>query len=204
MFWYTADDSEGYFVHPTIVISNDPKSTLMTEEIFGPILTVKAPEDLPKCRYMYMKTTIGATCWNWLTSRPIMLSLDPCSTLRYLDLHQIRNWSCSYPRGNQRASTFSWSSFVAVMLTSGNFYVNDKCTGAIVGAQPFGGGRASGTNDKAGSINLLYRFVSPRSIKENFIDADTFLYPSNFWLNLLSLWLRRHRPLCILFNIHRQ
>ena len=49
----------------------------------------------------------------------------------------------------------------------------------MVGAQPFGGGRASGTNDKAGSINLLYRFVSPRSIKENFIDADSVLYPSN-------------------------
>jgi 1-pyrroline-5-carboxylate dehydrogenase len=64
-------------------------------------------------------------------------------------------------------------------LTAGNFYVNDKCTGAIVGAQPFGGGRASGTNDKAGSVNLLYRFVSPRSIKENFIDADNVLYPSN-------------------------
>jgi len=65
------------------------------------------------------------------------------------------------------------------LLMEGNFYVNDKCTGAIVGAQPFGGGRGSGTNDKAGSINLLYRFVSPRSIKENFIDADTVLYPSN-------------------------
>ena len=65
------------------------------------------------------------------------------------------------------------------LLTEGNFYVNDKCTGAIVGAQPFGGGRGSGTNDKAGSINLLYRFVSPRSIKENFIDADMVLYPSN-------------------------
>src|SRR5271163_1056204 len=67
----------------------------------------------------------------------------------------------------------------ALRYSAGNFYVNDKCTGAIVGAQPFGGGRASGTNDKAGSINLLYRFVSPRSIKENFIDADTVLYPSN-------------------------
>jgi 1-pyrroline-5-carboxylate dehydrogenase len=65
------------------------------------------------------------------------------------------------------------------LLILGNFYVNDKCTGAVVGAQPFGGGRASGTNDKAGSINLLYRFVSPRSIKENFIDAEKFLYPSN-------------------------
>lgn len=67
----------------------------------------------------------------------------------------------------------------ALRYAAGNFYINDKCTGAIVGAQPFGGGRASGTNDKAGSINLLYRFVSPRSIKENFIDAETVLYPSN-------------------------
>ena len=69
--------------------------------------------------------------------------------------------------------------FLGLSLMEGNFYVNDKCTGAIVGAQPFGGGRGSGTNDKAGSINLLYRFVSPRSIKENFIDVDTVLYPSN-------------------------
>jgi 1-pyrroline-5-carboxylate dehydrogenase len=67
----------------------------------------------------------------------------------------------------------------SISLRKGNFYVNDKCTGAVVGAQPFGGGRASGTNDKAGSINLLYRFVSPRSIKENFIDVATVLYPSN-------------------------
>jgi 1-pyrroline-5-carboxylate dehydrogenase len=72
------------------------------------------------------------------------------------------------------------SASLILILMIGNFYVNDKCTGAIVGAQPFGGGRGSGTNDKAGSINLLYRFVSPRSIKENFIDADTVLYPSNF------------------------
>ena len=67
----------------------------------------------------------------------------------------------------------------ALRYSAGNFYINDKCTGAIVGAQPFGGGRGSGTNDKAGSINLLYRFVSPRSIKENFIDAESVLYPSN-------------------------
>jgi 1-pyrroline-5-carboxylate dehydrogenase len=63
--------------------------------------------------------------------------------------------------------------------TAGNFYINDKCTGAIVGQQPFGGARGSGTNDKAGSWSLLLRFVSARSIKENFVEIDGFEYPSN-------------------------
>lgn len=62
---------------------------------------------------------------------------------------------------------------------AGNFYINDKCTGAVVGQQPFGGARGSGTNDKSGSINIFYRFVSPRSIKENFVAPDEYLYPSN-------------------------
>lgn len=62
---------------------------------------------------------------------------------------------------------------------TGNFYINDKCTGAIVGQQPFGGARASGTNDKAGSANLLYRFVSPRSVKEAFLPISNVTYPSN-------------------------
>ena len=62
---------------------------------------------------------------------------------------------------------------------SGMMYYNDKCTGAVVGQQPFGGGRASGTNDKAGSMNIFFRFVSPRTIKETMIDPPTFLYPSN-------------------------
>lgn len=51
-------------------------------------------------------------------------------------------------------------------------YFNDKCTGAVVGQQPFGGARASGTNDKAGSISIFYRFVSARTIKETTIDPD--------------------------------
>ena len=62
---------------------------------------------------------------------------------------------------------------------AGNVYYNEKCTGAVVGQQPFGGARASGTNDKAGSINIYYRFVSARSIKENFVSLEEFLYPSN-------------------------
>lgn len=62
---------------------------------------------------------------------------------------------------------------------AGNVYYNEKCTGAVVGQQPFGGARASGTNDKAGSMALFYRFVSARSIKENFVGLETISYPSN-------------------------
>lgn len=62
---------------------------------------------------------------------------------------------------------------------AGNVYYNEKCTGAVVGQQPFGGARASGTNDKAGSMSIFYRFVSARSIKENFIPLEDYLYPSN-------------------------
>ncbi len=61
--------------------------------------------------------------------------------------------------------------------SAGNFYINDKPTGAVVGQQPFGGGRASGTNDKAGSILNLYRWVSPRTIKENFLPPMDYKYP---------------------------
>jgi 1-pyrroline-5-carboxylate dehydrogenase len=60
---------------------------------------------------------------------------------------------------------------------AGNFYINDKCTGAVVGQQPFGGGRASGTNDKAGSAINLLRWVSPRTIKETFVPATDYRYP---------------------------
>jgi len=62
---------------------------------------------------------------------------------------------------------------------AGNMYYNEKCTGAVVGQQPFGGSRASGTNDKAGSVSIFYRFVSARSVKENFVGLDDFHYPSN-------------------------
>jgi 1-pyrroline-5-carboxylate dehydrogenase len=62
---------------------------------------------------------------------------------------------------------------------AGNVYYNEKCTGAVVGQQPFGGARGSGTNDKAGSISIFYRFVSARSIKENFVGLEEVHYPSN-------------------------
>ena len=60
---------------------------------------------------------------------------------------------------------------------AGNFYINDKPTGAVVGQQPFGGGRASGTNDKAGGIQNMIRWTSPRSIKENFVPPRDYKYP---------------------------
>ena len=62
--------------------------------------------------------------------------------------------------------------------TAGNFYINDKPTGAVVGQQPFGGGRGSGTNDKAGSMINLLRWVSPRTIKETFVPAQDYMYPN--------------------------
>ena len=65
----------------------------------------------------------------------------------------------------------------ALRFAAGNFYVNDKPTGAVVGQQPFGGARASGTNDKAGSVWNLMRWTSPRSIKETFVPATTVGYP---------------------------
>jgi 1-pyrroline-5-carboxylate dehydrogenase len=65
----------------------------------------------------------------------------------------------------------------SLKYASGNYYINDKPTGAVVGQQPFGGGRASGTNDKAGSVLNLYRWLSPRTIKETFAAPTDYKYP---------------------------
>ena len=65
----------------------------------------------------------------------------------------------------------------ALRNSAGNFYINDKPTGAVIGQQPFGGSRASGTNDKGGSMLNLYRWISPRSIKENFLPTKAITYP---------------------------
>jgi 1-pyrroline-5-carboxylate dehydrogenase len=67
--------------------------------------------------------------------------------------------------------------FDALRHAAGNFYINDKPTGAVVGQQPFGGGRGSGTNDKAGSILNLQRWVSPRTVKETFNPPTDYRYP---------------------------
>ncbi|KAF8638597.1 hypothetical protein AX17_002138 [Amanita inopinata Kibby_2008] len=142
------DDSKGYFIQPTVILTKDPKSVTMVEEIFGPVLTVYVYED---DKYEETIKLIDSTSAYALTG-----------------------------------SIFSTSRSALIFATSllrnaaGNVYYNEKCTGAVVGQQPFGGARASGTNDKAGSINIFYRFVSARSIKENFIGLESgFGYPSN-------------------------
>ncbi|KAG5985575.1 hypothetical protein E4U52_001196, partial [Claviceps spartinae] len=143
----TGDDSKGYFIQPTVILTKDPKSVTMVEEIFGPVITVLVYEDddFEKTLELIDTTTDYAlTGAIFSQDRKVLISAT----------NKLRN-------------------------SAGNVYYNEKCTGAVVGQQPFGGGRASGTNDKAGSINLFYRFVSPRSIKENFVGLEDFQYPSN-------------------------
>lgn len=140
----TYDDSTGFFVSPTVVISKNPKSKMMEEEIFGPILTV----------YIYPDTKFMDTLYLCDETSPYALT----------------------------GSIFAKERGAIVQATeilenaAGNFYINDKPTGAIVGRQPFGGARASGTNDKAGSRFNLMRWISPRTIKENFVPPTDFQY----------------------------
>ncbi|KAG6919770.1 hypothetical protein DXG01_001609 [Tephrocybe rancida] len=143
----TGDDSKGYFIQPTVILSKDPKSVTLVEEIFGPVLTVflYEDEDYEKTLDLIDSTTDYAlTGAIFASERKALLTAT----------NRLRN-------------------------SAGNVYYNEKCTGAVVGQQPFGGARASGTNDKAGSIAIFYRFVSARSIKENFIGLEDFGYPSN-------------------------
>ncbi len=140
-----SDDSTGYFIEPTVVLSKDPKSKLMSEEIFGPVLTVHVyPED----QYEETLQICDQTSPYALTGA--IFSLDRSAIVKAMD---------------------------ALRHAAGNFYVNDKPTGAVVGQQPFGGSRASGTNDKAGSWLNLERWVTPRTIKETFLPPTDFRYP---------------------------
>ncbi len=139
------DDSKGYFIEPTIVVSKEPKSKLMAEEIFGPVLTVYV---YPEGEYEKMLDVCDQTSPYALTGA--IFGLDRGAIVKALD--KLRH-------------------------AAGNFYINDKPTGAVVGQQPFGGSRASGTNDKAGSWLNLERWVSPRTIKETFLPPRDFRYP---------------------------
>lgn len=141
----TYDDSEGYFIQPTVFQSNDPKSKLMREEIFGPVLTV----------YVYPENDFEGALELVDTGTDYALTGAIFSTDRK-----------AIVRATARLSQ-----------AAGNFYINDKPTGAVVGQQPFGGARASGTNDKAGSILNLLRWVSPRAIKETFVPPTDYRYP---------------------------
>ena len=146
----TYDVSEGYFIHPTIYRTTNPHHPLLSTELFGPILVV----------YVY----------------------DSASPSAFSEVCKLINDTSEYSltgavfAKDREAIRFAED---ALRDTAGNFYINVKCTGAVVGQQPFGGARASGTNDKAGSQNLLSRFVSMRSIKEDFVSSTAVEYPSN-------------------------
>jgi 1-pyrroline-5-carboxylate dehydrogenase len=139
------DGSRGWFVQPTVIVTEDPSSRLLRDELFGPIVTV----------HVYRERDYGATLELVDRTSPYGLTGAIFAT----DRHAI-----------ERADR-------ALKYAAGNFYVNDKPTGAVVGQQPFGGARASGTNDKAGSLWNLVRWVSPRAIKETFTPATDYRYP---------------------------
>ncbi len=139
------DKSEGYFIEPTVLLTNDPYYTTMCEEIFGPVLTI----------YVYADEQYAETLDLVNTTSPYALTGAVFATDR---------------------SAIALAD-AKLRHAAGNYYINDKPTGAVVGQQPFGGARASGTNDKAGSVLNLYRWVSPRTIKENFLPPLDYRYP---------------------------
>ncbi|KAF9063098.1 delta-1-pyrroline-5-carboxylate dehydrogenase [Rhodocollybia butyracea] len=143
----TGDDSKGYFIQPTVILTKDPHMVTMVEEIFGPVITVYVFEDA-----------------------------DYEKTLELIDTTTEYGLTGAIFASERKALIMATN---ALRNAAGNVYYNEKCTGAVVGQQPFGGARASGTNDKAGSISIFYRFVSARSIKENFVGVEDFHYPSN-------------------------
>ncbi len=139
------DDSEGYFVEPTVIVTENLDFPLLHDELFGPIVTVYV---YPDGEYSEM-------------------------------LHAIDRMSKYGLTGSVFARDRAAIAEAEAVLrhAAGNFYINDKPTGAVVGQQPFGGARASGTNDKAGSMWNLIRWVSPRAVKETFVPATDYRYP---------------------------
>ncbi|MGH8904708.1 MAG: L-glutamate gamma-semialdehyde dehydrogenase, partial [Egibacteraceae bacterium] len=140
-----SDDREGWFVEPTVLVTDDPGSPTMTRELFGPVLTVFVYDDA-----------------DWEATLGLADQTSP---------YALTGAVFADDRVAVRQAT------ERLRYAAGNFYVNDKPTGAVVGQQPFGGGRASGTNDKAGSMLNLARWVSPRVIKETFVAPADWRYP---------------------------
>jgi 1-pyrroline-5-carboxylate dehydrogenase len=139
------DDQEGWYIRPTLIISDNPKNDIFRTEYFGPILGIHVFDD---AAFEAVLEEVDQTAPYALTGAVIAddrVALEQAS-------HRLRN-------------------------AAGNFYLNDKPTGAVVGQQPFGGSRASGTNDKAGSMWNLIRWTSPRVIKETFVPPTDHGYP---------------------------
>jgi 1-pyrroline-5-carboxylate dehydrogenase len=139
------DKSKGYFIEPTIILTKDPSSLTMCEEIFGPVMTI----------YVYHSENFEQTLELVDETSPYALTGSILAKDRYaIELATKK-----------------------LVNSAGNFYINDKPTGAVVGQQPFGGARGSGTNDKAGAKVNLLRWVSLRTIKETFVPPTDYRYP---------------------------
>ena len=139
------DDAVGYFIEPTLLRTNDPYHMAMSEEFFGPIVSVYVYED---------------EVWE-----------EILSVIDQMGAYALTGAIFSNDRSAVKTASKK------LLEAAGNFYINDKPTGAVVGQQPFGGARASGTNDKAGSEWNLLRWVSIRTIKETFIPPEDYHYP---------------------------
>lgn len=139
------DDSKGYFIEPTVVVTSNPNYDTMNRELFGPLVTI----------YIYPDN-------------------DWKNTLKLID--KTSDYALTGAVYSQDRYALE-EALIALENSAGNFYINDKPTGAVVGQQPFGGARGSGTNDKAGSVLNLLRWVSPRLIKETFLPASDYRYP---------------------------
>jgi 1-pyrroline-5-carboxylate dehydrogenase len=138
------DKKTGFFIQPTVIVTKNPKSQAMCEEIFGPVLTIYV---YPAGQFEKAMDLVDSTSPYALTG-----------SILAQDREAI-----------ERATT-------RLRNAAGNFYINDKPTGAVVGQQPFGGARASGTNDKAGSMLNLLRWLSPRTLKETFNPPTEYRY----------------------------
>ncbi|MEA2059334.1 MAG: aldehyde dehydrogenase family protein [Thermodesulfobacteriota bacterium] len=140
-----ADKSKGYFIEPTVIVAEDPHYESMTQEIFGPVLTIYKYEDEALDKALTLVDTSSAYALTGAVFARDRQAIDKMTR--------------------------------ALTHCAGNFYINDKPTGSVVGQQPFGGARASGTNDKAGSMLNMLRWTSARTIKENFVSPENFAYP---------------------------
>ena len=140
-----SNEETGWFIEPTIIVTKDPKSESMVEEIFGPVLTI----------YVYDDNKFEETLKLCDESSPYALT------------------GAIFAKSEENIET----AYNALRFTAGNFYINDKPTGAVVAQQPFGGARASGTNDKAGGPLNLLRWISPRSVKRTNMEIHDWTYP---------------------------
>jgi len=140
-----SNQETGWFIEPTIIVTKDPKSESMIEEIFGPVLTI----------YLYDDDEFEETLKLCDESSPYALT------------------GAIFAKSEENIET----AYNALRFTAGNFYINDKPTGAVVAQQPFGGARASGTNDKAGGPLNLLRWISPRSVKRTNMEIHDWTYP---------------------------